>query len=407
MYKKTVLIVEDEFIIANMIKMALKEMGFSTAAIVSTASQAVEHAKADKPDIILMDISLAGPIDGIEAARQIHDCCDIPLIFLTSHVDDALIERAKLTEPFGYLLKPFQEKDLQTHIEMALYRHETQTKLRELNRTLENRVKEELEVSRQKDLLLIQQSKMATMGEMLGAIAHQWRQPLNAVALYVQDARDAYESGELDAAYMADMVTSVLEQVNFMSNTINDFMNFFKPSKKRSPFNVNTAIKEVISLVYDLFKKADITITLTCAYPEAVPKPCNDQIDQICVCEPELEVNGYKNEFKQVILNILCNARDAIAPNKEKGIKSEGKVAVVLSRIVGKVKIEITDNGGGIPAELMGRLFQPYFTTKGADGTGIGLHMSKIIIENNMSGKLYAANGEKGSIFTIELDENV
>jgi signal transduction histidine kinase len=407
MDKKSVLIVEDEFIIANRIKLALQDMGYVVSSIVSSGAQAIEKAATGNPDIVLMDILLKGQTDGIEAARQIRETCNIPIIFLTSHVNEGLMERAKLTDPFGYLLKPFQDKDLQTSIEMALYRHDMENKLKELNRTLENRVKEEVEISRQKDYMLIQQSKMASMGEMIGAIAHQWRQPLNAVALFVQDARDAFDCGELDKAYMSEMVENTLKQVDFMSNTINDFTNFFKPSKKKLPFEINTAIKEVIYLVSDLFKKTNIRITLSCKYPEAIQRPPENLMEKICSSEPELAAEGFKNEFKQAILNILCNARDAIAKSKETGILSkdaDGEISVELSTSGDTVKIELKDNGGGIPAEVIDKLFEPYFTTKGSEGTGIGLYMSKIIIESNMGGRLYAANAGKGAVFTIELN---
>ncbi|MBF0318346.1 MAG: response regulator [Nitrospirae bacterium] len=408
MDKKSVLIVEDEFIIANRIKMALQDMGYTVSSIASTGEQAIEKAATDSPNIVIMDILLKGQMDGIEAAKKIRENYNIPVIFLTSHVNDSLMERAKLTEPFGYLLKPFHDKDLQATIEMALYRHDMENKLKELNITLENRVKEEVQISRQKDYMLIQQSKMASMGEMIGAIAHQWRQPLNAVALFVQDARDSFESGELDKVYMNEMVENTMRQINFMSQTINDFTNFFKPSKKKLPFEINTAIKEVIYLVYDLFKKADIRISLSCTYPEAVRKPPETLREEICTCEPELAVEGFKNEFKQVILNILCNARDAIVKSKEKGILSEdtdGEISVELSTSGDTAKIEIADNGGGVPTEVIDKLFDPYFTTKGTEGTGIGLYMSKIIIESNMGGRLYAATKtDKGAVFTIELN---
>lgn len=404
MDKKTVLIVEDEFIIANAIKQIIQDLGYTVIDIVSSGEQAIELAKTCTPDIILMDISLKGKMDGIEAAMKIRKGLDVPVIFLTSHVNDALLERAKLTEPFGYLLKPFQDKDLQTNIEMALYRHNMESKLKELNRTLENRVKEEVEVSRQKDYLLIQQSKMASMGEMIGAIAHQWRQPLNAVALYVQDAKDAYECGELDKAYLYEMVENTLKQVEFMSNTINDFSNFFKPSKIKQPFKINTAIQEVIGLVYGLFVKSDIKISLSCSYPEAVCQPPKSQTQSICICEPELIVEGFKNEFKQVILNVLCNARDAIISNGSASEDKGGEISVMLSKSAGMIIVEVKDNAGGIPAEVLDKLFEPYFTTKGAAGTGIGLYMSKVIIESNMGGKIYAVNGETGAVFTIELN---
>ncbi|QWR78183.1 hybrid sensor histidine kinase/response regulator [Candidatus Magnetomonas plexicatena] len=406
MDKKSVLIVEDEFIIANRIKMAVQEMGFVVTAIVPSGELAVEKALIYGPDIVIMDILLSGQMDGIEAAQRIHKAHDIPIIFLTSHVNNTLLERAKITDPFGYLLKPFQDTDLQTHIEMALYRHEMESQLKELNRTLEARVKEEVQRSKQKDYMLIQQSKMATVGEMIGAIAHQWRQPLNVIALIVQNAEAVFEDGELDAGYMSDMVQRTLKQITFMSETIDSFTNFFKPGKIKMPFGINTAIREVIYLIYDLFKKIDIHITLSCTYPGAIKQPPESHRQEICLCKPELMTEGFKNEFKQVILNILCNARDAINKKKKEGYFNDGQsgeISVELSKSDDMLKVEIKDNGGGIPDEILEKLFEPYFTTKGEESTGIGLYMSKIIIESNMGGRLYASNETNGAVFTIEL----
>ncbi|KJU85757.1 response regulator receiver sensor signal transduction histidine kinase [Candidatus Magnetobacterium bavaricum] len=392
MTKKTVLIVEDEFIIAGRIKMALQEMGYAVTAIVASGLQAIENAATDNPDVVLMDIVLKGEMDGIEAAQKIREDYNIPVIFLTSHINESLLERAKITEPFGYLLKPFNERDLQTNIEIAIYKHGMEKKLRELNRTLEIRVKEEVELNRQKECMLIHQSKMASMGEMIGAIAHQWRQPLNAIGLIAQDARDAYEYGEFDGAYLSQLVDKTLEQVQFMTNTIDDFMNFFKPNKEKIPFKVCTAIKEVIHMIHVQFSKSDVKITFKYKSQDTCPD------------EPMAE--GLQNEFKQTVLNILCNARDAIIKKKKHGMISTGEtgeISVELSTTDDTVKVELTDNGGGIPQDVIDRVFEPYFTTKGAEGTGIGLYMSKVIIENNMGGKLYANNNNKGAVFTIEL----
>ncbi|MBF0338509.1 MAG: response regulator [Nitrospirae bacterium] len=393
MTKKTVLIAEDEFIIAGRIKMALHEMGHAVTSIVASGVQAIEKAATDKPDVVLMDIVLRGEMDGIEAAGKIREAYNIPVIFLTSHVNETLLDRAKITEPFGYLLKPFNERDLQTSIELAIYKHGMENKLRELNRTLELRVQQEVESNRQKECMLIHQSKMASMGEMIAAIAHQWRQPLNAISIITQDLGDAYQYGSFDEAYLSESVNMTLGQVRFMTNTIDDFMNFFKPDKEKVPFKVCTAIKEVIQLINVQFTKSDINVIL------------NDSAQATCSDEPVAE--GLPNEFKQTVLNILCNARDAIVKRKKQGLFTtgeKGEIYVGLSTTDHTVKVALTDNGGGIPPEVIGRVFEPYFTTKGSEGTGIGLYMSKVIIENNMGGKLYANNNSKGAVFTIELN---
>lgn len=255
--------------------------------------------------------------------------------------------------------------------------------------------------------MLIQQSKMAAMGEMISAIAHQWRQPLNAIAMITIDLEDAYEFGELDKEYLTGSLQKTMVQVEHMSATIDDFMNFFKPAKEKIYFNMNTAATKVIYMIYDQLKKAQINVGFDCKY-DAVRKPVQSRYPGIKTCEHEITVFGYPNEFKQVLLNLLVNARDAIL---KKRLHTEsasiadktGEILIGLSKTEHTVILEIQDNGGGIPAEIIDRIFDPYFTTKGGAGTGIGLHMSKLIIEQNMGGRLSVYNGTKGAVFTIEL----
>ncbi|MBF0554368.1 MAG: HAMP domain-containing histidine kinase [Nitrospirae bacterium] len=248
---------------------------------------------------------------------------------------------------------------------------------------------EEMEKRRTQEQLLIQQSKMAAMGEMIGIIAHQWRQPLNAIALTVQDVKEAYNYGELNGEYIKNSVDTTMEQLNFMSKTIDDFRNFFKPSKERVRFNIKSAIEELLSMFGQIFKKTDINISI---------KAGQDTM---------LSTEGYLNEFKQVILNILNNAKDAITSIREAGNEIQGLIEITIGNNEGrdKVIISIKDNGGGIPDDVIGKVFEPYFTTKGNEGTGIGLYMSKTIIETNMGGKLYCENIENGTMFVIELYE--
>ncbi|MBF0565677.1 MAG: PAS domain S-box protein [Nitrospirae bacterium] len=279
----------------------------------------------------------------------------------------------------------------------------------------EDELRNEHDKRMMQEQMLIQQSKMAAMGEMISAIAHQWRQPLNAIAMLTMDLEDAYEFGDLDKKYLSESVEKTMVQVNHMSDTIEDFMNFFKPAKEKIPFKINTAAKEVIYMLYDQLTKAQIKVALECNY-DAVQNQDKSRYPGIHTCEPEITVFGYPNEFKQVLLNLLVNARDAIL-NKKRYTESAsisasintsiagetGEILIGLSKTDHTVILEIKDNGGGIPAAIIDNIFEPYFTTKGGAGTGIGLHMSKIIIEQNMGGRISASNGAKGAVFTIEL----
>jgi|GEM_PF-1665363 len=258
-----------------------------------------------------------------------------------------------------------------------------------------------LEKQKQQEQILIHQSKLATMGEMIGAIAHQWRQPLNAVGLIIQDIQDCYQYGELDEKGFQAKMDMTMAQLLFMSKTIDDFKSFFRPSKEKVSFNVIRALSESLSIVSVQFVDNFIRSKFHC---QICGNTFNNFIEITSICE--VYVLGYPNEFKQVILNLLNNSKDAILEQREKGFmaREDGQIFVSIRLGEDKLTIEIRDDAGGIRPEIVGRIFEPYFTTKEQErGTGIGLYMSKIIIENNMSGKLYAENTANGARFIIEL----
>ncbi|MBF0345905.1 MAG: PAS domain S-box protein [Nitrospirae bacterium] len=269
-------------------------------------------------------------------------------------------------------------------------RKQLESQLSELNENLEIKVQQETEKRRRQEQLLIQQAKMASLGEMISAIAHQWKQPLNAVSLILQDLTDAYDYGELDKEYLDRIVDKSLQQIMFMSRTIDDFRNFLTPSKIESEFDVRTSLMEILSMFSGMLKKENITVTLT-----------EENAAEVYIA------TGYPNVFKQVILNIINNARDAILTGVKKGLFPRdymGGITIILKRKQDKITLQIRDNGGGIPEDVIDKIFEHYFTTKSSDkGTGIGLYMSKAIIENNMKGKLTVRNIEGGAEFCIEI----
>ena len=254
------------------------------------------------------------------------------------------------------------------------------TELKELNDQLEKKVASGVEEIRNKDELLAQQSKLAAMGEMIGAIAHQWRQPLNALAVQIQFMEDDFEDGLIDEEYLKEYKQENMKLINFMSKTIDDFRNFFRVDKTKSVFSVKEKIDDTVNILSSQFKSYDIELTVT---------------------GEGFNILGLPSEFQQVILNIINNAKDALV---EKDIEN-AKVTVELSNSRKKGTIIFKDNAGGIPENILNRIFDPYFTTKDqGKGTGLGLYMSKMIIEQNLGGKLNVVNGDDGAIFTIELD---
>jgi PAS domain S-box-containing protein len=234
----------------------------------------------------------------------------------------------------------------------------------------------------EQQMLMIQQSRLASMGEMIGNISHQWRQPLNALGLTLQKLNLYQSRGILDDKKMQESVDKSMSLINTMSSTINDFRDFFNPNKEKSVFDVAEAIEKAYKIVESSFENASIEYRLE----------LNDN---------DIKVEGYSNEFSQVMLNLLNNAKDALIENKV----TSAQVIVTVKKDRDHINISVCDNAGGIPIQLTTKIFDPYFTTKEeGKGTGIGLYMSKMIIEDHMNGKLTVSNADEGACFLIRLD---
>jgi signal transduction histidine kinase len=257
---------------------------------------------------------------------------------------------------------------------------EKQQELEEFNSTLEARIVQAVDDLRLKDRMLLMQDRLVVMGDMISNIAHQWRQPLNMLAINMQYLPLVYGSAEFNREFLENSVGKSMELIRHMSQTIDDFRNFFRSEKEAVSFGVNQVIAHTLSLIEMSFKDQDIGIDLQ--------------------TEGDPMANGYPNEYAQVLLNILINARDALV---ERHV-DDARISLYAFSEGGKTVVTITDNAGGIAEEIIDRLFDPYFTTKGPDkGTGIGLFMSKTIIEKNMGGRLTARNEGKGAEFRIEV----
>lgn len=248
----------------------------------------------------------------------------------------------------------------------------------------QKRINEFIKSEKEKqEALLIQQSKMASMGEMIGAIAHQLKQPLNSIGLIVQSTNMKYKRGILNEETMKEATNKSLIQIDFMSKTIDSFRNFFKPDKEKIEFNIKNAIEDILSILSTQLKNNSIEVEFQGEY---------------------ISIVNYENEFKQVILNLITNAKDAIIERQKKHENFNGKIEISILQEASKVYIKVKDNGGGIKKDVLNKIFEAYFTTKGESGTGIGLHMSKMIIESDMAGKLTAYSKGDESEFKIELN---
>jgi len=255
-----------------------------------------------------------------------------------------------------------------------------QRQLQEFNESLELRVQNEVAKNREKDQLMINQSRQAAMGEMINGIAHQWRQPLNNLGLVIQNTRYEYDAGQMTPERMALDMKQGMELIDFMSQTIDDFRNFFREDKELVRFSINRVIGRSFRFVDAVMRHNRVSVV----FREG----------------EELLVDGYPNEFAQVLLNLLSNARDALV---EKRI-AKPEIVVELFREGNLAVVTVSDNAGGIQDDIIERIFEPHFTTKEkGKGDGIGLYLSKIIIEKHLGGRLAARNIPGGALFRIEL----
>ncbi|WP_323589886.1 sensor histidine kinase [Aliarcobacter butzleri] len=306
--------------------------------------------------------------------------------YLSKKIDDILIGTKKFANnELDYRIKVTSTDEIgqleNSFNEMAGKIEKLISQEKKLNTELEEKVIVETSKQKEQEQLLIQQTRLAAMGEMIGNIAHQWRQPLNALGLILQNLKFSYEIGELDEKMIDKSVKKATMLTENMSKTIDDFRNFFRPNKAKENFKINEGITKAVELIESTFEHNNIKLE-------------KDFVSS------EIEFFGFANEFSQVILNLLTNAKDAVLENK-----IENPLIIIQTKIDDEyIYISIKDNGLGIKDEIINKIFEPYFTTKDeGKGTGIGLYMSKIIIENNMNGKIEVKNEQNGANVIIKL----
>jgi len=350
--------------------------------------------------LILLDVMMP-EMDGCETAELLRNnpkTREIPIIFITAGLgDECQIFKGYEVGAVDYLTKPIEPAILRSKVMVFcdLFRQSRELKriqaklelqnaeLLESYRQLEEETAQRLRMTeelREQEQLLIQQSRLAAMGEMIGNIAHQWRQPINSLGLTVQQLLLFYDMGEFNRELLEKNVCISMDLIKHMSTTIDDFRNFFRPDKEKIEFKVTEAIAGTLSIVDDSFKNQHITVEV--------------------IAKDDPTVFGYQNEYGQVLLVILNNARDAFT---ERGTE-DPRVIITIGVEENMAVVTVADNAGGIPEEIMYKIFDPYFTTKGPQlGTGVGLFMSKIIIEKNMGGRLSARNTADGAELRIEV----
>lgn len=266
--------------------------------------------------------------------------------------------------------------------------------LQRLNNSLEIKISREVAQNRKKDIIMFQQARFASLGEMLNNIAHQWRQPLGSLTMIIQSFQTKMQMGKLTQKFVDEKVDDALLLASNMSNTLEDFKNFFSPNKTKSQFYIKNCIEHSIELSKYFLNQENICVILK--------------------VRKDVEINSYYNELSHVFLNLISNSKDALCSNVD---KNDRIIKIIVNIYKENLIINFLDNGGGIPQNVLPKVFEPYYTTKyKSAGTGIGLYMSKQIIEKHMFGEISCKNISHKikedkvfdcSLFTIKIPINI
>lgn len=334
-----ILIVEDERIVAGDLRSRLRRMGYEVVAIASTGTDAVRLADQHQPDLVLMDIRLEGTMDGIQAADTIRRIHNIPVIYLSAYADQSTVERAKVTEPFGYLLKPFEDSELRTAIEMAVYKRGMEAERRAL------------------EAQLLQSQKMESIGTLVVGLAHN----LNNILAIVMGYASRLERSPDDPAKVMQSVTAINQAVRRGAGLIQQLIGVTtKSNLQYSSVDINAMLENLIAMAVEVFPK---TVTF---------------VQQLDPYRPR--ISAEQNQLHQALFNTLLNARDAMTGGGTLTISTQ---TVNSASLRGRfpnpqdtpyVQIIVGDTGEGMDEETRRHIFEPFFTTRDrATFTGLGL----------------------------------
>lgn len=331
----------------------------------------------NKVDLILSDVQMP-VMDGFEFIKILKrnkKYKDIPFIFITAmNINDESIQKGLKLGASDYIVKPINLSIFTSKLKVFINLYETKKSLELANKQLQQQYKT---LKEHKDHI-IKQSKLAQIGEMISMLAHQWRQPLASISSVIGILVIDAELDQLEKDYLLEKLNEMSDTTQQLSNTIDDFRNFFKPAKNKEKFLLADAVNATKHMI----------------------EPQLHGIDFKIIAEKNIEIYSYKNELMHVFLNVLWNSIDAL---KETDTLN-GKILIkIFQQENNYAVLTIEDNAGGIPEKIINNVFDPYFSTKSKNGTGLGLYMSKTIIEEHCKGSIKVVNNSEGACFTIKL----
>ncbi|MCD4668430.1 MAG: hybrid sensor histidine kinase/response regulator [Sulfurimonas sp.] len=348
-----------------------------------SGEEALKIAMDRDIDLIILDIKMPG-MNGFETAKFLklnHKTKNIPIIFLTAVLKaEEFVKQGFELGAIDYFIKPVEKYQFLNKISLYIELFVKNKKLNYLNKNLKKEVEKEIEKNKDKEEIMIAQSRHAAMGEMIGMIAHQWRQPISVIAMGANNLLVDIELHEVSEENIIKESQNILKQTKYLSKTIDDFRNFFRPNKEI----------EEISLA-EVINEAKLILGKSLEY---------SQVELSIKHENIHKVKTYSRELLQVYINLLKNAQEALIENTEK----DRRIDILVSIDTDNVITTICDNGGGIDESIIEKIFDPYFSTKDEKiGTGLGLYMSKTIIEKHLHGSLKVYNTKGGACFKLSI----
>ena len=363
--------------------------------LANNGEDALRYAFKEDIDLIILDVQMPG-IDGFETAKYLRSNSktkNIPIIFLTAiFKDDEFQQKGFAIGAVDYLTKPIQNNQfinkINLYIQLILKNKELEEKNLYLQDILQRERELQIQMQNQQQIIL-EQKKMVALGEMIGNIAHQWRQPLAVISAAAGGLKLYKEHDLLTDQLFESSLDNIFNTTQYLSKTIDDFRDFIKGDDKKVVFNLSQNIEKCLGIEKAILDKYDITVI----------KDIDDTITLF----------NFENGLLQSLINIINNAKDAM-----ENIDEEDRfISICVKKSDNNnVKISVSDSGGGVPDEITSKIFEPYFTTKHqSQGTGLGLHMTYNIITEAMGGKISVQNSTTsfnnktytGAIFEITL----
>ena len=359
-----VLVVEDDRVVARDLRQQLTRLGYEVIGTTARGEEAAGLARAGRADLVLCDIRLEGAMDGIDAAGEIRAACDIPVVFLTAYADDETLQRARITEPLGYLLKPFEDSQLRTAVEMALYRHRADRKLRDAHAEL------------------ARVSGLMAMGELAASIAHEINQPLAAIVTNASAGLNWLRRAEPETAEVEQVLARIVADGTRAADVIRGLQALARKSGPAlARLDLHATINEVIELIRTELQRHGVRMKVG---------PLDEGLRWVA---------GDRIQVQQVLVNLLRNGIDAI---RESADPTRLLQVCTSAASPGQVTVAVVDSGDGIAEEHRDRLFDAFFTTR-RDGMGMGLAICRSIVEAH-HGRLWAEpHAPRGTRLVFEL----